>query len=73
MVDLRDETCVNSSMAPQAYKVATTHAHEISGWNILFRLLHAWTTHIGGMNGDIQSDLSNLAFNNGEQLEIFRA
>ena len=27
--------------------------------------------HIGGINGDVQSDLSTLVFKNGEQLEYF--
>ena len=29
--------------------------------------------HIGGMNGDVQSDLATLAFKNGEQLEDFHS
>ena len=56
-------------MAHQAYKVANTHAHEISEWTILSRLIHADTPHLGGMNGDVQYYLSNLAFKNAEQLE----
>ena len=64
-------TCVKPSMAPQAYKVFSTHAHEISGWTILSRLLHSSAPHIGGMNGDVQSDIVTLSFNNGEQLEYF--
>ena len=58
-------------MAPQAYKIFSTHAHEISGWNILSILLHSRAPHIGGMNSDVQSDLATLAFRNGEQLEDF--
>ena len=30
-------------------------------------------SHLGGMNGDIQSDLATLAFRNGEQLEDFHS
>ena len=60
-------------MSPQAYKVVSTHAHEISGWTILSRLLHSHDPHIGGMNGDFQSDLDTLALNNGEQLEDFHS
>ena len=41
-------------MAPQAYKVVNTHAHEISGWKIISRLLHTHDHHIKGMNGDVQ-------------------
>ena len=58
-------------MAPQAYKVFRTHAHDISGWTILSRLIHSRAPHLGGMNSDVQSDLTTLAFKNGEQLEDF--
>ena len=58
-------------MAPQAYKVFITHAHEISGWNILSRLIHSRAPHLGGTNGDVQSNLATLAFNNGEQIEDY--
>ena len=68
---MTNDTCVKSSMEPQAYKVISTHDHEISGWIILYRLLHSRATHPGGMNGDIQSDLATLAFKNGEKLEDF--
>ena len=70
---MTNDTCVKSSMAPQAYKVFSTHAHEISGWTILSRLLHSRAPHLGGMNGDVQSDLATLAFRNGEQLEDFHS
>ena len=60
-------------MAPQAYKVVSTHAHEISGWNILSILLHSRAPKLGGMNGDVQSDLAILAFRNGEQSEDFHS
>ena len=58
-------------MAPQAYKIVSTHAHEISGWKILSRLLHPRAPHLGGMNGDDKSYIATLAFRNGEQLEDF--
>ena len=29
--------------------------------------------HLGGMNGDVKSDLATLALNNGEQLEDFHS
>ena len=70
---MTNDTCVKSSVAPQAYKVISTHAHEISGWNILSRLIHSCAPHLGGMNGDVQSDISTLAFRNGEQLEDFHS
>ena len=60
-------------MATQAYKVFSTHAHEISVWTILYRLLHTRAPHLGGMNGYVQSDLATLAFKNGEQLEDFHS
>ena len=68
---MTNDTFVEFSMAPQAYKVVITHDHEISGWNFLSRILHSCTPHLGGMNDDVQSD--NLAFNNGEKLEEFMA
>ena len=58
-------------MEPQAYKVVSTHAHEISGWTILYKLLHSSAPHLVGMNGNFQSDLATLAFNNEEKLEDF--
>ena len=60
-------------MEPQAYKVVSTHSHEILGCTILSRLLHSCAPHIGGMNGDVQSDLATLAFKNVEQLVDFHS
>ena len=60
-------------MAPQAYKVVRTQDNEISGWKIPSRLIHSRDTHLGGMNGDVQSDLSTLAFKNGEKFEYFNS
>ena len=60
-------------MAPQACKVISPHAHEISGWKILSRLLPLRAPHIEGMNGGVQSDLAILEFNNGEKLEVFHS
>ena len=68
---MTNDTSVKSSMAPQSYKVVSTHVHEISGWNILSRLLHSHAPNLGGMNGDVQSDLATLALKNGEKLEYF--
>ena len=70
---MTNDTCVKSSMAPQIYKVVSTHAHEISGWAIISRLLHSLDPNIGGMNGDIQYNIFTLVFNNGEQLEDFHS
>ena len=72
-MELTNNTGVKSSMSPQAYKVVTTHAHEISGWKILYSFVHAHAPRLGGMNGDVQSDLSIPEFNNGEQLEDFHS
>ena len=60
-------------MEPQVCKVVITHAHEISGWTILYRLLHSRAPHFGGLNGGVQYDLDTLAFNNGEKLNTFMA
>ena len=60
-------------MSPQAYKVVSTHAHEILLWNIISRLIHSRAPHLGVMNGYVQSDLDNLAFENGKQLEDFHS
>ena len=73
LVAMTNDTCVKSSMAPKSYKVVRTHAHKISGWTILSRLLHSRDPHLGVMNGDVQSDLATLAFRNGEQLEDFNS
>ena len=58
-------------MEHQAYKVVNTHAHEISGWKILSRLLHTHAPHVGGMNGDVKFDLATLELNDEEKLEYF--
>ena len=58
-------------MATQDYKVVNTHAHEISGWKILSRLLHARAPHLGGVNGDVDYEPDTLAFNYGQQIEYF--
>ena len=73
IVAMTNEACVKSSMKPHAYKVVINHSHEISGRIILSRLLHSRAPHLGMMNGDVQSDLSTLAFKNGEQLEYFHS
>ena len=71
LVAFNSDTCVKSSMSPQSYKFLNTHAHEIPVWKILSRLIYSLSPHIVGMNGDVQSDIDTLAFNNGEQLEDF--
>ena len=70
---MTNDIFVKSSMAPQAYKVVSTHAHEISGWTILSRLLHSHAPHLVGINGDVQYDIATLAFRNGEKLEDFHS
>ena len=73
LVSITYDTCVKSSMEPQAYNFVSTHAHKISGWKILSRLFYSRSPHIGGMNGDVRSDLATLAFKNREQLEDFHS
>ena len=68
---MNNDTCVKYSITLQDYKVVITHAHEISGFTILSRLLHSRANHLVGMNGDVQSDLATLAFKKREQLEYF--
>ena len=60
-------------MDPQSCKVVNTHAREISGWKIQSSILYARAPIILGMTGDVQSDLSTLAFNNRGQLEDFHS
>ena len=64
LMSLTNYTYIKYSMTPQAYKAVNTHAHEISGWKFLSRLIHVRATHIGGVNGDVQSDLATMAFIN---------
>ena len=73
LVAFNNDTCVISSMAPQAYKVLNTHAHEISGCTIVSILIHSRAPHIGGMSGYVQSDLSTLTLQNREKLVDFIA
>ena len=65
LVAMTNDNCVKYSMAPQSYKAVSTHAHEISVWTILSRLIHSSAPHLGGMNDDVQYDIATLAFNNG--------
>ena len=71
LVVLANDTRVKSFMEPLSYKFVNTHAHEISVWIILSRILHESAPRIGGMNGDDQSNLSTPPFKNGVQLEDF--
>ena len=73
LVAMNNETFVKYFMAPQACKVFSTHDHEISGWAVLSRLLYSRATHLGGMNGDVQSDLETMTFNSIEKLEDFHS
>ena len=70
---MTNETCVKYYMAPQAYKVVSTNSHEISGWEILSRLIHSRAPTLGGMNDDVQSDLVDMEFNNENNLNISMA
>ena len=64
-MNLTDDTCVKFLLENQAYKVVTTFVNEISGYDILSRILHVWDPHIGGMNGNVQYDLGTLEFKQG--------
>ena len=66
-------TYVKYSMAPQTYRVVSTHANGISVRTIISRLIHSHAPHPGGMNGDLQYDLSTLALKNGENIEYFNS
>ena len=58
-------------MTPHSYKIVSTHAHEISGWTILFILLHSCAPNIVDMDNYVQSNLASMSFKNGEKLEDF--
>ena len=73
LAELTNFTRVKYSVAPQPYKVVKTHYHEISGWKILSRLLHASNPNLGYMNGDVQYGLAPMEFKNGENLEDFHS
>ena len=62
---MTNDTRVKSSRETQVCKVVSTNTHEISGCTIIYRILHSSAPHLGGMNGDVQSDLAILAFKNG--------
>ena len=70
---MTNDTRVKSSIAIQAYKVVSTHAHEISVHIFLSRLIHMRAPHLEVTNSDVHSDLSTLAFKNGEQFEDFHS
>ena len=62
---ITNDTCVKSSISSKAYKVVSPHAHEMSGWKKLSRLIHSRSPHIEGINGDAKSDLFILVLKNG--------
>ena len=68
-VALTNNNCINYSMVPEEYKVVNNHAHKISVWKILSRLIHSRALYLVGMNGNVQSDLATMPLKNGEQLE----
>ena len=68
LVEITNETYVKYSMVTQSYNVVSTHANEISGYKFLSRILYSRAPNIGGMNGDVQSDLFTMAERN---LEIY--
>ena len=66
LMAMTNDTWVKSSVAPQTYKFVSNHAHEISGCKCLSRIPHYCAPHLGVMNGDVQSDLATMVFNNRE-------
>ena len=70
---MTNDTCVKYSLAPQAYKIFSTHAHEISVCTIIYTLLQMRSPHIKGMNCDVQYDLDTLVFKHRKQLEVFHS
>ena len=58
-------------MAPHAYKVVNNHAHKISAWKFLYRIIRTRSPNLVGINGEVHSDLATLVFKNVEQLENF--
>ena len=68
LVALTNKTCTNYFKDPQAYKIVNIHAHEVSRYIILFRLIHEISPHIGLISGDVQSNLATLGFKWLEQL-----
>ena len=56
-------------MEPQAYKLITTHNHEVSGLSILSRIIHERAPRLEGINGGFKYDLYTLDFKQGEQME----
>ena len=70
---LNNDIHVKSSPTPHTYKAVNTHAYKISGWKIIFILNHECAPQLGDMNGNLQSYLYTLEFNNGEQIEDFHS
>ena len=61
-VSLTNENFIKYPMAPQAYKIFITHANEIVRWTIISIIIYDRDPHLGGMNGDVQSNFSTLSF-----------
>lgn len=70
-LSLMNNTYTNDNTAPQEYKVIIIHDHEVSGCNLISRIIHARSYHTRGINGDFKYDLSNLTFKQVKQLEEF--
>ena len=70
---MNNDTHVKYSISPQAYKVVNTNVHEILGWKIISRRIHSRAHHLGGINGDLESELATQALKNRKQLEYFHS
>ena len=71
LLALTNDTSIKYSMETQDYKIVNTHAHEISWWEILSRLIHLHAPNFVGMNGNVQSDLTTPEFKIEKNLNIF--
>ena len=61
-VSLTNENFIKYPMAPQAYNIVITHANNILRCTILSIIIYDRDPHLGGMNGDVQSNFSTLSF-----------
>ena len=58
-------------MEPQAFKVVTTHTNKIFVCTILSITISDRYSHLGGMNGDVQTNLATLEFKKRKNDEVF--
>lgn len=71
LMALTNEMCIKASLSLVAHHKITTVSAVGSGWITLHLLLLAYSPHLGGTNGNIQMDLSNLHFKEAKTLNAF--